>query len=144
MTNKFKTICKSTIPILGVAGLTTFAVLADPIFQDIPITLSPGGSGPGCPGAYVGYSKMTNSSGSIWITPPVGTTSGTLTDITGLPSPYTSAVYVARKSDLATWCDTDSVTFPATHSNSYQLLVFVTSTPAPTNGTPLILQIVWN
>jgi hypothetical protein len=144
MINKSKAVCVSIVSVLAVVGLATCAVLADPIFQDIPITLSSGGIGSECPGAYVGYSKMTNSSGSIWITPPAGTSSGTLTDVSGLPAPYTSAVYAARKSDLATWCDTDGVTFPATHSDSYQLIVFVTSTPAPTNGTPLILQIVWN
>lgn len=142
MKNISKPGCKFTIFALALTCLTACVALADPFAQFLYIKVESGGSGSGCPGAYVGYTKMTNSSGGIWITPPAGTTNGTLTDISGFPSPYSSSVYVARKSDLATWCDTGSVTFPATHSDSYQLLVFVTSSPAPTNA--LILQINWH
>jgi hypothetical protein len=113
--------------------------------QNIPFTLKSGGGGPSCPGTYTGYAKMTNSTGSIWITPPAHTSSGTFTDASGFPPPYVSAAYVARKSDLASWCGTNTVTFPATNSTSYQLVIYVKSTPPPpTNGQPMQLQITWH
>src|SRR5204862_2017149 len=45
-----------------------------------------------CVGKYYAYPKMTNSAGSIWIQPPTNivVSSGTLTDISGFPAPYSS------------------------------------------------------
>jgi hypothetical protein len=113
--------------------------------ETIPFTQQSGGSGSGCPGAYTGFAKMTNSTGGLWITPPANTTNGTLTDASGFSAPYASVAYVSRKSDGLTWCDTNSVTFPATNSTSYQLTIYVKNTPPPpTNGQPMNLQITWH
>jgi hypothetical protein len=100
-------------------------------------------SGTGCPGSYTGYSYMTNNVGTMWLAPPTNTVSGTLTDISGYAAPYLSVACVTRKSGLLKWCDTNSVTFPATNSTSYELYVRVKSA-ALTNGTPMTLQIVWH
>jgi hypothetical protein len=122
-------------------GLAACIALADQ--QNIPCTLRTVG-GSGCPGAYTGYAKMTNNVGGFWITPPTNAVSGTLTDASGFPSPYVSVAYVMRKSDLVTWCGTNSVTFPATSSTSYELFVYIKNTPPPpTNGQPMNLQIAW-
>lgn len=87
---------------------------------------------------------MTNSAGSIWLTPPTNTTSGTFTNASGFAPPFVSVAYVMRKSDFMTWCSTNSVTFPATNSTSYQMIMYVKSTPPPpTNGQPVTLQIIW-
>ena len=128
---------------LGVIGIAIFNALAD--YQYIPFVVTSGSGGSGCLSSYNGYAKMTNSAGSIWITPPANTSTGTFTDASGFRSPYVSVAYVVRNSDGSTWCDTNSVTFPATSSDSYQLIVFVTSTlPPPTNGQPLELQLTWH
>jgi hypothetical protein len=132
----------SKFAVAALAGLMACAALADT--QQIPFTVKTV-SGSGCPGAYTGYAKMTNSAGSIWITPPTNTTSGTLTDASGFGAPYVSVACVDRKSDLVSWCGTNSVTFPATISTSYQLMIVVKSTPPPpTNGQPMNLQITWH
>ena len=97
-----------------------------------------------CGGTYYATAKMTNSTGSTWITPPTNSSSGTFTDASGFGAPYSSTTLVTRFSDKATWCGTNSVTFPAASSNRYSLSVLVTSpTPPPTNGQPLTLQIQW-
>ena len=127
--------------VAAVASLVASLALADQ--QNIPFTAKIV-SGSGCPGAYTGYAKMTNSTGGLWITPPTNTTSGTLTDASGFASPYVSVAYVQRKSDLVSWCGTNSMTFPATNSTSYELFVYVKNTPPPpTNGQPMSLQITW-
>jgi hypothetical protein len=129
------------VVVMGFVGIT---VLAEPSSEWVSCTLQSGGSGSGCPGAYTGFAKMTNSVGTFWITPPTNVTSGTLTDMSGFPSPYVSVAFAEQKSDLKTWCDTNSVTFPAINSTSYELFVYVKSTPPPpTNGQPMNLQIVW-
>ena len=97
-----------------------------------------------CSGVYYAYAKMTNSTGGLWLTPPAGTTSGIFTDASGFPLPYSSVVQVTRRNDGTTWCEATSVTFPATNTTSYQLIVYVTSpTPPPTNGQPMTLEIQW-
>jgi len=130
------------VALILLASLATNIVQADD--ETIPFTAKTGG-GSGCPGAYTGFAKMTNSTGSLWIKPPTNAVSGTLTDISGFPPPYVSVANVTRKSDLVSWCGTNSVTFPATNSTTYELFVFVKNTPPPpTNGQPLTLQIVWH
>jgi len=125
------------------AGFIGYVALADTMSENIPFT-SKSVSGTGCPGAYTGLAKMTNSTGTFWITPPTNATNGTLTDASGFPSPYVSVAYVMRRSDGMTWCGTNSTTFPATNSTSYQLMIVVKSTPPPpTNGQPMSLQIQW-
>jgi hypothetical protein len=133
------------ITTLALASFAACAAWADPTSETIPFTQSSGGStNVHCPGAFTGYSKMTNSVGSIWITPPTNTTSGTFTNASGFPSPYVSIAYVFRKSDSVSWCGTNSVTFPATNSTSYQFIMYVRSSPPPpTNGEPTMLQIIW-
>lgn len=133
----------SPFVVATIAGLLVGAAFADQ--QTIPFTVQSGGSGSGCPGAYTGYAKMTNSAGMFWITPPTNATSGTLKDASGFPPPYVSVVQVTRKSDNTKWCDTNSVTFPATNSTQYALTVDVKSAlPPPTNGQPIALQITWH
>jgi len=132
---------KLTVVALTLASLAANLAWADQ--ETIPFT-NKSVSGSGCPGNYTGYASMTNSAGSTWITPPTNTTSGTFTDASGFPPPYVSVVQVTRKIDHATWCETNSVTFPATNSTSYQLVVDVKNTPPPpTNGQPMKLQITW-
>ena len=97
-----------------------------------------------CAANYTALAKMTNSAGSYWITPPAGTTTGTFTDASGFPPPYSSAVQVMSRS-LSTWCGTNSVTFPATSTTSYCLTVYVTSKPPPpTSGQTMTLEITWH
>ena len=127
--------------VAAVAGLMACLALADQ--QNDPFTAQSGGSGSGCPGTYTGLAKMTNGA-SLWFTPPTNATSGTLTDASGFAAPYVSVASVKRKSDLVTWCDTNSVTFPATNSTTYSLTVYVKSPlPPPTNGQPMTLKITW-
>jgi len=130
-----------TLGTLLFAGCATNMQTESPTRQSIPFTNQGGGSGSGCPGVYTGYAKMTNSTGSIWITPPAGTTNGIFTDASGLPAPYLSVAWV-KCNTSATWCNTNSVTFPATSSHQYQLTVYVKSSP-PTNGQPMNLQVIW-
>ena len=127
--------------VVALAGLTASFAWADQ--QCIPFNNKSGGSGTGCPGAYTGMAQLTNSEGTLWITPPTNATSGTLTDASGFPAPYVSVACVKRN-DLMTWCDTNSVTFPATNSKMYQLTIYVKSPlPPPTNGQPMNVQIIW-
>jgi hypothetical protein len=104
------------------------------------------GSGSGCIGTYYAYAKMTNSSGTYWLTPPAGTTNGIFKDASGFPAPYASATTVIRRSDLTSWCanTTNGVSFPASSSTTYTMTVYVNSqTPPPTNGQPMKLQVTW-
>lgn len=99
----------------------------------------------GCPGDYRGSLKMTNGAASFWLTPPVGTTQATFTDVSGYGTPYRSAVAVQRRADGMIWCSTNgTVTFPATNTATYQLVLYV-KTPTPTNATSqaVIAQVVW-
>jgi hypothetical protein len=141
MSKKHQPTFSRFVTVLAITGFMTVMALAG--IQQIPFTAKTA-SGSGCPGASTGYAKMTNSIGSIWITPPTNTSSGTFTDASGFGAPYVSVAYVERKSDGASWCGTNSVTFPATNSASYQLVVYVKNTPPPpTNGQPMSLQITW-
>jgi hypothetical protein len=100
----------------------------------------------GCPETYYALARMTNSTGVFWLTPPAGTTNGIFKDVSGFPHPYASTTEVVRRSDQNAWCSTSTngVSFPASSSTSYSMVVYVTSkTPPPTNGQPLVLQITW-
>jgi hypothetical protein len=142
MTEKFKPTFGRILTVLVLAGFAAGVVWADS--EKIPFTKQTGGSGSGCPGAYTGYAKMTNSTGLFWITPPTNTSSGTFTDASGLGTNYISVAYVTRKSDGLTWCGTNSVTFPATNTDQYLLTVYVKNTPPPTNGQPMNLLVTWH
>lgn len=136
-----QTICAILVLLAGFAAGLAWA--ADTISQAIPITVQSGGSGSGCPGTWTGYAKMTNAAGTFFITPPTNATSGTFTDVSGFAQPYASVACV-KQNDLVTWCGTNSVTFPATSSNTYLLTVYVKSpVPPPTNGQPINVQITW-
>jgi hypothetical protein len=145
--NKSELMAHQTKRYLGniILTFTLLAGLADPTMENIPFTQqSGGGTNIPCPGPYTGYSRMTNSAGSIWLAPPTNTTSGTFTNASGFAPPYVSVACAVRKSDGMSWCGTNSVTFPATNSTSYQLVIYVKSTPPPpTNGQPTTLQIIW-
>ncbi len=67
--------------------------------------------------------------GTYWLTPSNNAVSGTFTDISSIPSPYVSIAYVTRKSDLMVWCGTNSVTFPATNTDLYDLYDFYVKIP---------------
>lgn len=129
------------ITTLLLTGFAACVALADT--QGIKPTFGQGSTS--CGGTYYAYARITNSSGTIWITPPAGITNGIFTDTSAFSTNYHSSVLVTRKKDLITWCGSNSVTFPATNSTSYQMIAYVTSqTPPPTNGQPLTLQIVWH
>jgi len=112
--------------------------------QSDPFMPQSGGTGSGCPGIFTGMAKMTNNTGTFWITPPANTTNGILTDGSGFGSPYTSVACVKNKSTGASWCDTNSVTFPVTSNTQYSLTIYVKSPlPPPTNGQPVFIQVTW-
>jgi hypothetical protein len=124
------------IAALGLAGFAIGAVWASDT-QCIPFTAKVV-TGSGCPGGYLGYATMTNSTGGIWIVPPTNTVSGTFTN----NSAFTCTVYVIQKNNSMVWCDTNSITFLATNSTSYQMTAYVKS-PAPTNGQMITVQVNW-
>jgi hypothetical protein len=137
--NKIPTIICAAAVLL--AGVISQIALADT--QIIPFTPKSSGTGGGCTGVYTGFAKMTNSAGTFALTPPTNTTSGTFSDISGFGAPYVSVANVSC--GLSTWCDTNSVNFPATNSKTYVCTVYVKSPlPPPTNGQPISLQIVWH
>jgi hypothetical protein len=132
----------TTLALTGLAASVAWA--ADTISQSRPCTYQNGGSGSGCPGTWTAYAKMTNNVGTFWITPPTNVVSGTLTDASGFASPYASVAYVKSKNTLVSWCDTNTVSFPATNTDLYSLTVYVKSpVPPPTNSQPMNLQITW-
>jgi len=97
-----------------------------------------------CCGSYKGFANVTNSdTGTVWFTPPAGTTNCVATDASGLASPYVSVVKALRK-DFASWCGTNSVSFPVSSSKQYKFIIYIKNTPPPpTNGAPLTLDIQW-
>jgi hypothetical protein len=129
------------IAALAVGGFVAGVAWADT--ECIPFTVSTG-QGTGCIGSFTGYAKYTNTAGTLWITPSNGVTSGTFTDTSGYGSNYVSIASVERQSDRMFWCGTNNVTFPATNTQRYQLVVYVKNTPPPpTNGAPMNLQLNW-
>jgi hypothetical protein len=128
---------------LSLTGFAACVVRAD-TQADKATVIDGGSTNSPCPGVFHAYAKMTNSAGAFWLTPSNNASSGTFTDASGFAPPYSSVVFVTRKRDLATWCGTNSVTFPATNSTQYSLTVYIKSTPPPpTNSQPLMLQIHW-
>jgi hypothetical protein len=97
-----------------------------------------------CVGTFTGLAYITNSdTGTVWFTPPAGTTNCIATDSSGIPSPYESVVKVTRK-DLLSWCGTNSVSFPALSTKQYKFTVYIKNTlPPPTNGAVLTLDVQW-
>jgi hypothetical protein len=111
--------------------------------ESIPFTPKTS-EGIGCVGTYTGYAKYTNNAGTLWITPSNGVTSGTFTDASQFGSNYVSIATATRQVDQMCWCGTNTVTFPATNSQRYQLVVYVKNIPPPpTNGAQINLQINW-
>ena len=114
--------------------------------ENLPFTKS-SGTMDGCPGAYTGLVKMTNSAGVqplTLITPPANATNGTLTDISSLGSNYVSVAYVVRYSDFNPWCGSNNVTFPVSNGDQFYLNVYVRNcVPAVTNGQSISAQIKW-
>ncbi len=128
--------------IVATAAVIAFAVSvawADNTMQTIPFIKQNGGSGSGCPGSYVGYARMTNSAGGLWLTPPTNVVSGTFTNLSGV----NGATCVTAR-NFVSWCGTNGVTFPATNSTSYEMTFNIKTSPTPTNGQPINLQIIWN
>jgi len=139
-----------TLTALSLIGFTACIAWATPIIQNQTIGFTPqnSGTGSGCPGIWTGYAKMTNTTdGTFSIQPPTNIVviSGTLKDASGLPSPYVSVACVKNPDTGEKWCDTNSVTFPATNSAKYTLTVYVKSPlPPPTNTQPMNLQVTWH
>ena len=139
MKQKLSLLCSTIAFLLLVARGAT----ADPV-TNIQVVLFKTGSvtNTGCPGSYTGKTYLTNSAGTMWLTPPTNCTSATLTDLSAFAAPYLSTACASRKMPLASWCATNSVTFPVVGGNSYELLVYV-RTAGLTNCTPMTLQVVW-
>ena len=114
--------------------------------ENLPFSKS-SGTVDGCPGSYTGLVKFTNSAGTVpltLVTPPLNTTSGTLTDASSFGSNYVSRVYAVRASDFNSWCGTNSVSFPVSTGDQFYLTIYVkNSPPPPTNGQPIVAQINW-
>lgn len=134
-----------TLTALSLIGFTACVAWANETQDQCnPFTKKSGGSGSGCPGIYTGYAKMTNNIGTFWLTPPTNAISGTFTNTSIFASPFVSVTMVGRKSDFATWCGTNSVTFPATNTDQYSFTVYTKSPlPPPTNSEPMNLEIIW-
>lgn len=127
--------------IIAVSLLAAFAARADTTnIQTVPFHVQ-SASATGCPGTNFGYAYMTNSAGTMWFK-PTNSTSGTLTDISGLAAPYVSTACVTRQMPVAKWCDTNAASFPIVSGNNYELYIFV-KTSGLTNGQPMTLQVVW-
>jgi hypothetical protein len=106
---------------------------------------SQGSNSSSCLGNYYGFAKMTNVTGSIWITPPTNTVTGTFTNLSIIDTNATYTLYVMQRNDGVCWCATNSVTFPATNPAQYSLSMYVKGAKSSiTNGQPFILQINWN
>lgn len=141
--NKNKTtqiICATLLALVGFTAGIVWAADTETIAAKVSSGTNP------CAGTYYAYAMMTNDTGSIWITPPTNTvvSSGTLTDVSGFPAPYSSSAVVLPMGSASYLCGSNSVTFPATNTLKYKLEVVVTSaTPPPTNGQPMKLQIQW-
>jgi hypothetical protein len=146
MKNKFGSAMAGAVAIVTLAGfLSTQMVFADwiPIsgsFQKI----SGGNTNLPCPGTYTGYVKATNSAGSFWLTPPTNATSCIVTDASGFPAPYVSVVQATRRSDFRCFCGTNSLTIGVTNNTTYEFIAYIKSVPPPpTNGQPVILEVLW-
>jgi hypothetical protein len=132
--------------ILVVVAIVSTVFLSHMALADtemIPIKIS--GGTMSCVGRYYAYAKMTNDVGSIWIKPPTNIVvrSGTLTDISRFPSPYSSYAVVQPFGGTLS-CASNSVTFSATNTQLYELTIFVANPPPPpTNGQFMTLQIQW-
>jgi hypothetical protein len=103
------------------------------------------GGSTSCCGSYSGFANITNdATGTVWFSPPSGTTNCVATDSSGLPSPYVSCIKAIRKGDLVSWCGTSSVSFPATSNREYKFIIYVKNTPPPpSDGDILTLDIQW-
>ena len=140
MNNKTSKLLSMVVCVL--AGFTGLVAWADS--QGDPAKMSIGTNS--VFGKYYAYAKITNGTGGYWIKPDTNIVvrSGTLTDISGFPAPYGSYA-TALPFGSTNCCSSNSVTFPATNTLTYQLTVYVTSpTPPPTNNQPMTLQIQWN
>lgn len=102
-----------------------------------------GGSKPNCPGVFTAAVTFKEATGSAWFTPPAGSTSATITDVSGLPSPYLSNVESVESFTTRKACATTSVTFTVSPNRRYQFTTYVTSSPPPGANTTLQLQIQW-
>jgi hypothetical protein len=71
----------AALAIMGIAGSVADGQITN-IIENIKPVFGSGSSG-SCPGTYHAYAKMTNSAGSIWLTPPAHATNGVFTDISG-------------------------------------------------------------
>jgi hypothetical protein len=126
-------------------GFTASVVLADNPTEIISASVATLSNS--CTGKYYASVKMTNDQGSIYIKPPTNIVvrSGTLTDMSGFAAPYSSYAVVQKKGAQTYSCGSNNVTFSATNTASYVLMVVVTSpTPPPTNGQPMTLHVDWN
>lgn len=141
MTPKMK---RATLVVTIVLAGCWASLASDPLFQNIFPQIASGGQGSDCPGPFTGYAIMTNSAGSIWITPPAGTTNGCLLDNSSYPAPYASVASAVRKSDLTTWCAGNYVSFPVSSGDRFQLKMFVVSAMPTNNPVVLDLQITWH
>ncbi len=140
--NKNKSLFTLLCSAIAIFGIAEVAALADTetIGAKVMTSTNP------CAGKYYAYVKMTNSTGSTWVQPPTNTVinSGTLTDLSGLPSPYSSSAVVEVFGSTNYLCGSNSITFPATNTCRYMLMIVVTSaTPSLTNGQPMNVQIQW-
>lgn len=142
----FKTSKIVCVGAIMMAGFINLAVAQQSTqTQPLPATFSSGSNT--YIGTYYAWVKATNSAGSILIMPTNGVQSCTIQDVSGYPSPYSSAFVVQRKSDGHWWYtnNNNSLTFPVAHGTNYTICLYVSSAPPPpTNGQPIMLQIQWS
>jgi len=135
----------STLGILIMALAHISALAQSVVVEPLPASVSSGSSG--FVGSYYAFVRATNSVGGLWLTPPSGAQSCTVSDASGFSAPYVSSLMASPKDGSQTWYATNNnnLFFPVTSTASYAIILYVNSLPAPpTNGQPLMLEITWN
>jgi hypothetical protein len=106
---------------------------------------APGRGTKSCIGTYVGRTifKVPGTSNE-WFSRPSGTTSATITDISGFTGSYNAKVQVVESYSLWSTCAVHAVTFPTRPPPTYlyQFTIYVTA-GAPPSGSTLTLDINW-
>lgn len=113
--------------------------------ETISFNNTQGTSGSSCIGTYYGYARLTNSTtGAYWLVPPTNSTSATFTNLTDLGDGANCDMVVMSKRTFTAWCGTNSVTFPVSSVDQYELTMYIKNTPPPpTNNQPLSMQVNW-
>ena len=103
-----------------------------------------GGKPSGCPGRYQAIARFPAPGGLLTWTPPPGTNSCRITDVTpGMPEAYVSRVE-AVKMITQVACGERTATFAVIAASKYSFTIYVISIPPPpAAGKDLMLEVEW-